>query len=121
MSRDYAYEALAEVTSTDMSVGRGQLNAALRDIRNQSELTDSYLLAAEIHDRAKMYRRVFPDIALTPTALAKHWVRVEAESTKVRGQNLSADGPSSLPGSRREQNLEEARKVLAMLEGKDAD
>ncbi len=111
--RDYAYEALAEVTGTDMNVGRGQLNAALRDIKLQTELDDSYILGAEIHERAKMYRRVFPDVALTPTALAKHWVRVEAESGKVKGQNLSAGVTKPLPQSNRERNLEEARKILA--------
>jgi hypothetical protein len=117
MPRDYAYEALAEVTSTDQSIGRGQLNAALRDIRAQAEIEDSYLLGAEIHERAKMYRRVFPDVALTPTALAKHWVRVEAESTKVRGQNLHARvAESPWPPTNREQNLEEARKILAMFD-----
>lgn len=102
MSRDYAYEALAEVTSTDQNVGRGQLNAALKQIREQSEIKDSYLLSAEIHERAKMYRRVFPEIALTPTALAKHWQRVEAEATKVRGVNIHAGANSALPPRSRE-------------------
>ncbi len=116
MARDYAYEALAEVTSTDQGVGRGQLNAALRDIRAQEpDLTDSYLLSAEIHDRAKMYRQMFPEIALTPTALSKHWVRVKEAAPKRGGSNLTAERNSSLPGSRREQNLEEARKLLAKL------
>ena len=41
MSRDYAYEALAEITSTDWAVGRGELNSALRDIRKQAEIPDS--------------------------------------------------------------------------------
>lgn len=118
MPRDYAYEALAEVTSTDMAVGRGALNAALRDIRKQEpDLTDSYLLSAEIHDRAKMYRQVFPEVALTPTALSKHWLRVKEAAPKRGGTNLTAERNSSLPGSRREQNLEEARKVLEMLNG----
>ena len=117
MPRDYAYEALAEVTSEAQTVGRGRLNAALRDIRAQEpELTDSYLLSAEIHARAKMYTALWPEIALTPTALAKHWVRVGAESSKVRGTNLHADPNSSPPpalsASRREQNLEQARKIL---------
>ena len=115
MPRDYAYEALAEVTDTDQSVGRGQLNAALRDIRTQEpELTDSYLLSAEIHDRAKMYRQVFPEIALTPTALSKHWQRVRADATRTRGQNLTAEAPSRLP-PRHQQGLEQARKAMETL------
>ena len=112
--RDYAFEALAEVTGTDWNVGRGQLNAALRDIRAQSEIEDGYILGAEIHERAKMYRRVFPDIALTPNALAKHWVRVEMESSKKRGANLHADPPSVLPPMHK-RNLEEAQKLMETL------
>lgn len=117
--RDYAYEALAEVTASDAEVARGQLNAALRDIRTQepelASTDNSYLLSAEIHERAKMYRAVFENAALTPNALAKHWQRVKAEAMPRRQHS---NPPPSLPVSRREQNLAEARKILAMLEGK---
>lgn len=116
MPRDFAYEALAEVTSTDQNVGRGALNAALRDIRKQEpEIEDSYLLSCEIHDRAKLYHQVYPSVALTPTALSKHWQRVKEQAPKPSGSNLTAESNSSLPGSRREQNLEEAKKMLQML------
>ena len=88
--RDYAYEALAECTDADAKANRGELNIALKAIREQSELTDSFLLAAEIHERAKAYRDVMPDVLLTPTALSKHWRRVEAVSQRPpRGTNLS--------------------------------
>jgi hypothetical protein len=113
--RDYAYEALAEVTASDPSVARGQLNAALRDIRIQTpDLAspgDSYLLSAEIHERAKRYRLLFENAALTPTALAKHWLRI-LEETKPR---KPLPPPELHPPSNREQNLEEARKLLAKL------
>lgn len=90
MARDFAYEALAEVTGTDWTAGRGELNAALKSIREQTEVTDSYLLADLIHKRAKMYREVMPDVMLTPTALAKHWRRVLEESErKPRSTNRS--------------------------------
>ncbi len=114
MPRDYAYEALAEVTSTDQNVGRGALNAALKQIRQQAEIEDSYLLGAEIHDRAKMYRQAYPEIALTPNALAKHWQRVKAESRKVRGQNLHAGGTSALPPLHA-QRLAEVNKLKETL------
>ena len=117
MARDYAYEALAEVTSTDQNVGRGQLNAALRDIRHQEpDIEDSYLLGAEIHDRAKMYRQMFPEVALTPNALAKHWIRVKQDAPKRAGANRHAHSPGpAWPPSNREQNLAEAKKILEML------
>jgi hypothetical protein len=117
--RDHAYEALAEVTATDLEVGRGPLNAALRDIRAQhpalASTSDSYLLAAEIHERAKLYRQVFEGVSLTPTALAKHWTRLPEEAKKLKrgGSNLHVGHSKPLPPSRREQNLEEARKILA--------
>ena len=84
--RDYAYEALAEATSTDMTVGRGELNAALRDIRiiemEIAGLDMSYELGDLIHQRAKQYRLNWPEMSLTPTALAKHWTRIEVEAPK---------------------------------------
>ena len=121
--RDYAYEALAEVTASDPDVARGQLNAALRDIRAMEPIIgsreDSYLLGAEIHERAKMYHAVFSDMPLTPNALAKHWLRVKEEAGKQRsGANLHAPEPEpQYSPVARERNLAEARKILAMLKG----
>ena len=82
--RDYAYEALAEVTDAHTEANRGELNVALKQIRQQCDL-DGYELSLEIHTRAAQYRRVMGDALLTPTALAKHWVRVAAESGRTRG------------------------------------
>ena len=111
MTRDYAYEALAEVTSTDWNVGRGELNAALRDIRNQEpDVLDSFLLSVEIHERAKMYRVVFPNAALTPTALSKHWQRVRAETSKTP----KVGPPPKLP-PRSVQGLQEVKKLMSTL------
>jgi hypothetical protein len=116
--RDYAFEALAEVTSTDPEVGRSALNAALKSIREQMPELDSYPLADEIHERAKMYRALFENAALTPTALAKHWKRVKEEGKKVRGSNLHAGHSGRMPPSRREQNKLEAQKLIETLWGK---
>ena len=76
MERDYAYEKLAETTGTDMTVGRGELNAALKSIRQQSDRTGEDL-AREIADRVRVYRQIMPAVILTPSALAKHWRRCE--------------------------------------------
>jgi len=90
-ARDYAYEALAEVTGTDMEGGRGELNISLKSIREQAGIEDSYLLAAEIHERAKSYRAVMGEgILLTAPALAKHWKRVAEEVERPKGTNLNA-------------------------------
>jgi hypothetical protein len=114
--RDYAFEALAEVTAADPAVARGKLNAALRDIRAQepelASVDQSYLLGAEIHERAKMYRSVFANAALTPNALAQHWQRVKAEVHKA--PRVPAFVPEREPSSR-ERNLEEARKLMEKM------
>jgi hypothetical protein len=82
--RNYSFEALAEVTDTDWNAGRGELNAALKSIREQEpQLTDDYLLSCEIHDRAKLYRQTMGEgVLLTPSALAKHWRRVLEQQPK---------------------------------------
>ena len=89
LRKDYAYEALAASTGTDMQQGRGELNAALHSIRKQTTLTGQ-LLAGEIQVRARQYRRLMPDVVLTPNALAKHWVRVAEAAARPTGTNLHA-------------------------------
>ena len=94
--RDYAFEALAEVTGTDWSAGRGELNKALASIREQSEIEDSFALSVEIHDRAKMYRAVMgEEILLTPSALAKHWKRVAEESSRPTSTRTNVHAPAT--------------------------
>lgn len=78
---DLAYEALAEATSADMEGSRGELNRALKLIRDQTDAIGEHL-ASEIRTRAQMYKQVMPDVILTPTALAKHWQRLEVESRR---------------------------------------
>src|SRR5262245_1538560 len=88
MKRDHAYEALAEHTQTDMNAGRGELNAALKTIRVLSPLQGE-LLAGEIEVRCRAYRRLMPTAMLTPTALAKHWIRCGAELPSTEQTNRS--------------------------------
>jgi hypothetical protein len=85
---DLPFEALAEATSTDWDAGRGELNKALAVIRAQFAGTDEEL-AAEILERAKLYRRIFQGASLTPPALAKHWRRVFEEAVKQREQQAT--------------------------------
>jgi len=88
---DYAYEALADVTNSDLDGHRGELNAALRLIREMTELA-GYELATAIRDHAAHYRVVMgAEIMLTPGALAKHWHRVEAETQRKTGTNLAVN------------------------------
>lgn len=94
MSRvpDLSFEALATVTGTDWTEGRGELNAAIRSIRAQWQGEDAEL-PAEIQERARLYRRVFPGAALTPNALAKHWLRVFEEMHRQTEQATNVSRP----------------------------
>lgn len=59
-------------------IERGALNTALKAIRAQCERDGLHSdeIPNEIRRRAEEYRtRVFPDLTLTPVALAKHWNR----------------------------------------------
>lgn len=80
--RDLSFEALAEETGSTISSERGALNKALKEIREASPDLDDADLATVIRIKAGQYRKTFPTMALTPTALAKHWMRVEVEQPK---------------------------------------
>lgn len=105
--RDYAFEALAEVTGSDWTAARGELNSALASISLQEPQMEpaSMTLADEIHRRAKLYREVMDGAILTPNALSKHWRRVLEESEKKkpseRPTNQSVDVDCSTCGGNR--------------------
>lgn len=80
--QDLSFEALVEVTGATISSERGALNSALKQIREASPDLDDGDLALVIRLKATQYRTAFPAIALTPTALAKHWNRVSEEQPK---------------------------------------
>jgi hypothetical protein len=89
---DLSFEALATATGTDWTAGRGELNSALASIRGQWTGEEDEL-PAEIAERAKLYRRVFQGAALTPTALAKHWLRVFEEMHRASEQATNVSRP----------------------------
>jgi hypothetical protein len=79
---DLSFEALVEMTGATVSSERGALNTALKMIREEMPGVDDTDLATEIVYRAGLYRKRYPNVSLTPTALAKHWYRVLAEAPK---------------------------------------
>ena len=84
-TRDFCWEAMVEVTGANPDEERGAINAALKAIRKlEPELAvDNYLLSVEIHERAKLYHETMGEgVVLTPSALAKHWVRVLEQRPK---------------------------------------
>ena len=82
-----AYRSLAEVTMSHPKQDAGRLVTALKSIfaRWRDEGGDEADLAAEIHRRANMYRSGWPELVLTPNALANHWGRVKMLKPRQKG------------------------------------
>lgn len=88
--RDYSFEALCEVTGADMTAltknERGRINKALKELRELE--TDDFILAAAIHDRAKAWATVYPEISLTPQALTGAWSSIEQKAADTRRSQI---------------------------------
>ena len=84
-ARDPDFEALEQATHANREIERGRLNTALKAIKVawQKEGGRPEDLAEEIPRRAEAYHRLWPEMALTPTALAVHWSRVTAENARI--------------------------------------
>ena len=63
--------------STLTKTGRGQVNAALKELREIGATP------ADIDSKAKAYRKTWPDVSLTPTALVKHWGSLAVKAAQV--------------------------------------
>jgi len=87
---DLAFEALEKATDANRMMERGKLNTALAAIRYAWEQEGGLPedLPDEIPLRAQAYREMWPEMALTPTALAVHWKRVMAQRTPAKGKTL---------------------------------
>jgi hypothetical protein len=90
MNRDLAWEALVKETAANPAIERGQLNVALKAIREAaySEGLTEDGVPEEIRLRCQAYRDTFPGITLTPLALAKHWFRVMVHPTTPSVESL---------------------------------
>lgn len=68
-ARDLLWEALVEEVGSSPSTRseRGAWNSALKELREAEATPEG------IHVKAQVYRRRWPEVSLTPTALAKHW------------------------------------------------
>lgn len=91
--RDLAWEALVKETASNPAMERGALNVALKAIR-EAAFTEGLMeegLPTEIALRAQAYRETFPGLALTPTALAKHWFRVMVKPEARNAQQAALE------------------------------
>lgn len=82
---DELFEALAEACNIDWKqltkTGRGQLNAATKELRDIGVTPD------QVGPKADAYSKAYPDAALTPTALVKHWAGL---GVRIRSKRASA-------------------------------
>lgn len=90
--RDLSWEALVRETNANPHMERGKLNAALKGIRSAafSEGLHEDSIPEEIRLRAQAYRERWPQLTLTPNALAVHWFRVIAPVAEAKTKTQSA-------------------------------
>jgi len=85
--RNQPWDALVQVTQADEKVEAGQIARALKLIRSYvapllspqviaEPMAAEAIIVREIRGRARLYRQRWPNVELTPTALAKNWSRV---------------------------------------------
>jgi hypothetical protein len=88
--RNLPWDALVKATLADEVAESGRIARALKTIRaivvrdsSEQTFTDprngEWWIARQIMARAGLYRRRWPNMELTPTALATHWSRVVTE------------------------------------------
>ena len=79
---DHLWDAVCKACAIDgrqlTKTGRGALNRAVKELR------DAGATAEQVADRAAAYRKAYPDAALTPMALAKHWASFSPEAKPKR-------------------------------------
>jgi len=101
MSRqNEAWDSLVRETHANPAFEAGRIGVALKAIREAafSEGLTEDGIPEEIRLRAQAYRETFPGIALTPTALARHWFRVMAPThTPQSAQQIEFDKLRSQP------------------------
>lgn len=89
-ARDPLWDALIEACGfthvTPTPPERGAWNKALKDIRAVGATPGL------IHERARAYRKTWPNVRLTPSALARHWGSLGADETDSDEDTLAAYG-----------------------------
>jgi len=97
--RDISFETLAQACAIDISQltksGRGELNGALKQLRDALPDFSDLELSLVIEDRAKAYRQTMPDVMLTPSALVKHWAALEG--VRARQETYPEHEPLDCP------------------------
>lgn len=89
--RDELFEAVATACGIDWTnvtkTGRGQLNAATKELR------DINATPQQVEGRATAYRKQYPTMPLTPSALVKHWASLDDLSKPRRASAWETYNP----------------------------
>jgi len=100
--RDAVWDALMEAcgvnAATINSNERGRYNRAVKLLKESKATGD------EIHARAKMYRRKFPNAAMTPMALANHWSELDPATMPVEETTTTPKGWDAIKQAREERH-----------------
>ena len=98
--RDELFEAVAASCGVDLTrltdSARGALNKAVAQLRGV------HADPGEVAPRAAAYHRIYPTIALTPVALAKHWPQLDPAVVDMpaRGNGRAANNAAQLEAAR---------------------
>jgi len=86
---DLLFEAVAMACNINLKqltgTSRGQLNKATKELRDIGVKPD------EVGDKARAYRKQYPEASLTPTALAKHWPQLTVPQRRESDHGLCTD------------------------------
>lgn len=105
--RDLLWEAILNAVGADpervTDSFRGACNKAVADLRRIGATP------AEVPGRAQAYHRIYPNTALTPSALAKHWPQLDPAVVDVPQRRNGVSGRSAevIANARRANGLKE--------------
>lgn len=98
LARDELFESIAGECGLDWhsltTNERGRLNKATKQLRAVEATPASVCL------RASAYRRQWPDVSLTPLALASNWGQLEVALPAANGTEPKPDGMARIPAPR---------------------
>lgn len=111
---DELWDALVlELGDVSTKTERGERNSAVKELR------EAGATAADIHLRCRAYRRKWPEMELTPSALKKHWSSLAGPPAR---EPQPIEVALDLPDVSDEERQENAARITALAAsiGKDA-
>src|SRR5215471_377805 len=92
--RDQVWDALIEVcgyTEPYTTDERGRANTARKELMSLYGEEAAFVLPAMIRERAEAWKRVYPEIALTPQALTGNWSSIIGKAEALNEQQAERE------------------------------